>query len=101
MPQKIAAALLKKVISYHSCSLLMLIRLEKDFTKNLPEELAAGKTTMKVRFNSNFSFLLGKRKSGWGEETEKTFVPQTFSYVPPHFTINEFEIWISKGHYFS
>lgn len=37
-----------------------------------------------------------KRKCGWGEESEKIFTPQTFSFVPNNFTINEFEIWISK-----
>ena len=37
-----------------------------------------------------------KRRSGWGDETEKVFTPQTFSFVPPHYTINEYEIWISK-----
>ena len=37
-----------------------------------------------------------KRHCGWGDEADKIFTPQTFSYVPPHYTINEYEIWISK-----
>ena len=37
-----------------------------------------------------------RRKSGWSDDAEKVFTPQTFSFVPPHYTINEYEIWISK-----
>lgn len=40
--------------------------------------------------------IIGRRKSGWGHENDKTFTPQTFSYVPSHYTSNEFEIWISN-----
>jgi splicing factor 1 len=46
-------------------------------------------------FIKNFN-LKGKRKSGWADPIEKNFTPQCFSYVPPHYTINEYEIWIRR-----
>jgi hypothetical protein len=53
-------------------------------------------TTSKLNTFNLDTFLIGSRRTGWGADYEKTFTPQTFSYFPHDYTIDEIEIWISK-----
>ena len=40
---------------------------------------------------------LGRRRTGWAPNYEKTFTPQTFSYFSPNLPLDQVEIWISNS----